>query len=536
MNSSARPTLANCLQPGTLFASSWRARRLKHAKPAGAGSGQGVSRSGSKLRALLALEAGITPAPRAAVHLLVLTLVVLAGCAVGPNYKRPAVDTPASYRFAPETATNSLGDLPWWQVFKDPILQDLIHIALTNNYNLKQAVARVEQARQQAVVARAPLFPAIGYGGAVGRGRNALINTPNPQNGATVSSAQINLNLVWEIDFWGRIRRLSEAAQAQYLATDEARRAVMATLVSDVATAYFQLLDLDQELAVQQAATNAYLGTLRIFSDRLTNGVASRLETDRAAAALADAAAVIPQLELQRAATEDQLSILLGRNPGPIRRAVTLGQQLAPEIPAGLPSTLLQRRPDVLAAEESLIAANASIGANLANFFPQIGLTTFLGKVSPELSSFTAGSANMWNVGGTLAGPIFQGGQLRAQYRAAKARFDEAKAAYQQSVLTALQEVSDALISKQKFAETRAYDEQAVTSLSSSVVIATERYLNGKSSYFEVLLAQQELYPAQRAQVQAQVGELVSVVQLYKALGGGWQMPEAHASTASSGR
>jgi len=197
---------------------------------------------------------------------------------------------------------------------------------------------------------------------------------------------------------------------------------------------------------------------------------------------------------------------------------------------------LLERRPDVLAAEQSLIAANAAIGANLANFFPQIGLTTFLGKVSPELSSLTAGSANMWNVGGALAGPVFQGGQLRAQYRAAKARFDEAKAAYQQSMLAALQEVSDALIAKQKLAETRAYDEQAVASLTSSVVIATDRYLNGKSSYFEVLQAQQELYPAQRAQVQAQVGELITVVQLYKALGGGWQAPVAPGEAEADAR
>ena len=240
---------------------------------------------------------------------------------------------------------------------------------------------------------------------------------------------------------------------------------------------------------------------------------------------MANAAAVIPQLDLQRAATENQISVLLGRNPGPVAcNSLTNQAQVVPEIPPGLPSQLLQRRPDVLATEQSLIAANASIGANLANFFPQIGLTTFMGKVSPELSAFTAGSANMWNVGGTLAGPLFQGGQLRAQYRAAKAKFDETKAAYQQNMLTAFQEVSDALISKQKFAEIRVYDEQAVVALTSSVALATERYLNGKSSYYEVLQAQQELYPAQRAQVQTQVSELVSVVQLYKALGGGWQL------------
>ena len=454
----------------------------------------------------------------------IVTLVILGGCTVGPNYRRPAVDAPDYLSLRHRREHQLSGDLPWWQVFKDPILQGLIGTALTNNYDLKQAVARVEQARQQAVVARSPLFPQIGYGGDIGRGRNALFNTPASLSGGTESSAQINLNLVWEIDFWGRIRRLSEAARAQYLATDEARRGVMITLVSDVATAYFQLLDLDQELEVQRAATNAYAGTYRIFNDRLTNGVASKLETDRAVAALANAAAIIPSLELQIATTENQLNLLLGRNPGPIaRNSLTNQPQLGPEVPAGLPSELLRRRPDVLASEQSLIAANANIGASLANFFPQIGLTTFLGKVSPELSAFTAGSGNAWNIGGTMTGPIFQGGQLRAQYRAAKAKFDEAKAAYQQSVLTAFQEVSNALISRQKLAETLVYDGQAVVALTSSVQIATERYLNGKSSYYEVLQAQQDLYPSQRAQVQTQVSELIAVVQLYKALGGGWQ-------------
>jgi outer membrane protein, multidrug efflux system len=455
---------------------------------------------------------------------VVAGLALICGCAMGPNYKRPAIDTPADYRFSETNSTNSFGDLPWWKVFKDPALQDLIHTAITNNYDLKQAVARVEQARQQVTVARSPLFPQIGYGGDIGRGKNALFNTLAPQNGTTASSGQINLNAFWEIDFWGRIRRLTEAARAQYLATDEARRGVMITLVSDVATAYFTLLDLDREVQIQRAATNAYTGSYRIFNDRLTNGVASKLETDRAAAALANAAAVIPQLELQIAQTGNQINVLLGQHPGPIRRGSLTDLNAFPaEIPAGLPSTLLQRRPDIRASEQSLIAANANIGASLANFFPQIGLTTFLGKVSPELSTVTGGSANAWNVGATLAGPLFQGGQLRAQYRAAKARFDEAKAAYEQSVITALQEVSNALIARQKLAEAGVFDEQAVAALASSVQVATERYLNGKSSYFEVLEAQQELYPTQRALVQNQVNELISVVLLYRALGGGWQ-------------
>ena len=298
----------------------------------------------------------------------------------------------------------------------------------------------------------------------------------------------------------------------------------MITLVSDVATAYFQLLQFDQQLAIQRAATNAYAGSYRIFSDRLFNGVASKLETDRAAAALANAAATIPQLEIQVATTENQLNVLLGRTPGPIaRNSLTNQPQLTPEIPAGIPSELLRRRPDVLGAEQSLIAANANIGVSVANFFPQIGLTTFLGRASPELSSFTGGAGNLWDLGGTMSGPVFQGGALRAQYRASKAKFEESKAAYQQTVLTAFQEVSNALITRQKLAEENVYDGQAAVALAESVDLATQRYLNGKSGYYEVLQAQQELYPTQQQQIQTQVGELLAVVQLYKALGGCWQ-------------
>jgi multidrug efflux system outer membrane protein len=457
---------------------------------------------------------------------LFMLAVCLAGCAVGPNYKRPAVDTPADYRFSPTQTTNSIGDLQWWEVFKDPTLEDLIRTALTNNYDIKQAVARVEQARQQVTVARSPIFPQIGYGGDVGRGKNALLNALTPQNGVTTTSAQVNINAFWEIDFWGRIRRLTEAAQAAYLATDEARRGVTITLISDVAAAYFTLLDLDQELQVQIASTNAYAGSYRIFNDRRINGVASILETDRAAAALANAAAVIPQLEIQIASTENQINVLLGRNPGPISRGSLTNQPPFPaEIPAGLPSSLLERRPDILAAEQSLVSANANIGASLADFFPQIGLTTFFGKVSPELSAFSGGSATAWNIGATAAGPLFQGGRLLAEYRASKAGFDVAKAAYQGTVLTAFQDVSNALISREKLAEEGAYYAQAADALTSSVVVATERYLNGKSGYFEVLQAQQELYPTQRALAQTQANQLIAVVLLYRALGGGWDTP-----------
>ena len=453
-----------------------------------------------------------------------VALACLAGCAIGPNYKPPAVGMPVNFRFATNQSASSFANLPWWEVFKDPTLLELINAAVTNNYDLRRAVARVEQARNLAVAARAPLFPQVGYGGSVSRGRNALFNAPAFLNGATASSALANLNAVWEIDLWGRIRRMSEAARAEYLATEEARRGVTLALVSELATAYFELLQFDEELTIQRAATNAYTASYRLFEDRLNNGAASKLETDRAAAALANAASIIPRLELSVATTENQINVLLGQNPGPVaRNALTNRAMITPDIPAGLPSELLRRRPDVLASEQLLVAANANVGASLANFFPQIGLTTFIGKVSPELSAFTAGSANMWNVGATMAGPLFQGGQLRAQYRASKARFDEARAAYEQNVLTALQEVSDALIARQKLGEARFYNEQAASALASSVDLATQRYVGGRSSYYEVLEAQQELYPTQRAQVQAQVGEWLAIIQLYKALGGGWQ-------------
>jgi outer membrane protein, multidrug efflux system len=409
-------------------------------------------------------------------------------------------------------------------VFQDPILQDLIRTALTNNYDLKQAVARVEAARYASMAARSPLYPQVNYGGDLGRGRNALYNTPFSLNGQTESSVLASLNATWEIDLWGRIRRLSQAAEAQYLATDEARRGVVITLIGDVATAYYQLLDLDQEMLIQREATNAFAGSYQIFYARLINGVASRLETERASAAFNGSASTIPQLEIQIATTENQINILLGRSPGPIARG-SLTNQVQPEmeIPVGLPSDLLRRRPDILSAEQLLIAANATIGANVGNFFPQIGLTTFLGRASPELSAFTAGANNFWNAGVTLSGPLFQGGQLYAQYNGSKASFEQAKAAYQGSVLSAFQDVSDALITRQKLTEVYLFNGRQVAALMDSVDLSTQRYLNGKSSYFEVLEAQQQLYPAQIVQVQTQTGVWYAVIQLYKSLGGGWQ-------------
>lgn len=302
---------------------------------------------------------------------------------------------------------------------------------------------------------------------------------------------------------------------------------VVVSLVADVAQAYFELLELDLELEIAKRNTLSREETLRIFTQRLEGGVASKLETASAEALVSSVAASIPELERQIVLKENQINVLLGRNPGPVSRNATLLEQVEPpEIPAGLPSALLERRPDIRQAEQNLRAANAQIGVAMANFFPQIGLTTVFGKTSPELSAFTAGTANLWAVAGTMTGPLFQGGTLVAQYRQAKAAWEEARLAYEQVVLNAFQEVSNALISRQKLATARAQQARAVKAYGDAVQVSTKRYVFGKASYYEVLLSQQNLFPAETILAQIELSRLLTVVQLYKALGGGWQETE----------
>lgn len=451
---------------------------------------------------------------------------LFSGCAVGPNYKRPAVSSPSNFRSAPsEVTTNSLADLPWWDIYRDETLKALIHIALTNNYDVRIAATRVEQARELSAQARAQFLPSINYQGSVSRGRNEFLGSPAPNNGNTGDAALAVANAAWEVDLWGRIRRLNESARAQYLATEEARRGVMLSLLSSVASSYFQLLQLDLQLQIAQRTADSFDNSLKMFNQRLQGGVASRLDTSRAAGALATTLAQVPQLEQQITMTENQINVLLGRNPGPVPRNVTMLQQYTPpEIPTGLPSMLLERRPDVRAAEQQLVAANANVGVALANFFPRIGLTSFLGKVSPELSAFTAGTANAWSAAATATGPIFQGGALRSQYRQARAAREQAELQYKQTILVAFQDVADALISLQKLAVARSQLEQAVTAYQESVTLSTQRYLAGTASYFEVLEAQQLLYPAETSLAQVEFNQLLAVVQLYQALGGGWNL------------
>jgi outer membrane protein, multidrug efflux system len=451
--------------------------------------------------------------------------LLLAGCAVGPNYQQPDVKSPDSFRGAEDAATNStnsFGDLPWWKVFHDETLQGVIRMAVTNNYDVRIALKRVEEAGAIAAQARAEFFPQLGYAGSIARAKNASSGTP-VYNGTTSDTYIAAGTASWEIDLWGRIRRLNESARAQYLASEEARRDVTISVISQAATAYFQLLALDRELQIAKDATNSFGQSLKIFSERMNGGVASKLESSSAEALMATAAAVIPDLERQIALQENQLNVLLGQPPGPFARgAGTFTNLLEAAAPAGLPSALLERRPDIRLADQNLRSANARVGVAVADFFPQISLTGLFGRVSPELSAMTGGSANAWSIAANLTGPLFQGGRLTAQYRQAKAFWEESKLEYYYAVLEALQEVSDALISRQKSAEARVQWDQAVAAYKEAVDVATSRYRMGQASYYEVLQEQQLLFPAENSLVQSELNQVLAVVQLYRALGGGW--------------
>ncbi len=470
-----------------------------------------------------------TDMKRTAFHSLVTLILVmslaLAGCMVGPNYKRPEITAPPVFRGeagAQEQA--SLADLPWWAVFKDATLQALIQESLKNNYDLRIAISRVEQARQIAAQAKSLYYPTVEYQGNISSGTNTLFGIPSTTGEDRIDSLLLVINAAWEIDFWGKFRRANEAARAQLYATEEFKRSVMLILVSDVAVAYFQLLELDLELQIAKNSTQSFEESLKIFTQRLQQGVASKLETSRAEAALASTAATIPELERQIALKENQINVLLGRNPAAVTRSAELLQEEMPvEIPVGLPSELLERRPDVRQAELDLITANAQIGVAKANFFPRIGLTALFGSASAELTAFTSGTTAI-GVAASLAGPIFTGGRLKAEYRQAVAIWEEFKLRYEFTALNAFQEVSNALITREKLNGVLKEQARAVNALQESVRIATLRYVAGKASYYEVLEAQQQLFPAENQLAQTQLNRLLVIVQLYQALGGGWSL------------
>lgn len=455
---------------------------------------------------------------------LLLVALLTTGCPVGPNYQRPEIAMPDAYRgqLGPSEAA-SLADLGWWQVFGDPILQGLIEDALQNNYDLAAAVQAVEQARSLVGVARAPLFPQVSYEGGAQRGKQFVFTGDN----RTFNTFLGTFNVAWEFDIWGRIRRSTEAAQGTLLATEQFRRGVMLSLVSQVAQAYFSLLELDLELAIAQDTVTSFRDTVELFRFRYEGGVGNKLEVDRAIGALEETVASIPDLERQIVAFENQLQVLTGRPPGPIARGAPLIEQKAPpSVPSGLPSQLLERRPDVIQAEDELITSNANVGVAIANFFPQIGLTSLYGGQSVELKDLVKTQGNIWNVAGAIAGPIFTGGQNLETYRAQVAVFEQSKAEYYQSILVALQDVSNVLTSQQKLRDIRAARERQVKALQESVRLSLLRYDQGLANYYEVLEAQQQLFPAQNALAQTQRDQLNVVVQLYLALGGGWSLSD----------
>jgi multidrug efflux system outer membrane protein len=399
----------------------------------------------------------------------------------------------------------------------------LIEEALKNNYDLRVAAARVEEARAFVGVTRSELFPQAEYEGGVGQAHSAAQFFIPVPGGQTKDLFMGRFNLAWEFDVWGRIRRSTEAALAELLASEEFRRGVVLSLVSEVAQAYFELREFDLELEIARRTTESFQKTLDLFSRRLQVGVASKLETARAEASLASTAAVIPNLERFIVAKENQINILLGRNPGPIPRgAVLTDQMLPPDTPPGLPSQLLERRPDIRQAEQTLIAANAHIGVAEADFFPRIGLTALFGGASTDIENVVKGTGNIWAALGQLSGPIMQGGRLYSNYQATVAQWEQAKLRYQQSVITALQEVSNALSNQQKLAEAQKEQARAVAAFQESVRLATLRYAGGFAGYFEVIEAQQQLFPAENTLAQTRRDQLIAVVQLYKALGGGW--------------
>jgi len=451
----------------------------------------------------------------------IAALLALSGCPVGPDYKRPMVDTPETFReqIGPAEMA-SLADMPWWEVYRDDVLRGLIKEALENNYDLVAAAARVEQARAQVGITRSEIFPQVGYEGGAQRARQFFGSTIPNQTFNTFLGA---FNVAWEIDVWGRIRRASESSLADLLGTEDFRRAVVQTLVTDVATAYFELLELDLELQIARSMTESFRETLQLFERQYLGGVGNKLETSRAAAALAQTAAQIPSLENRIVAKENQIGILLGRYPGPVRRGAPLIEQTVPaQVPPGLPSTLLERRPDVSEAEQNIVAANALVGVSVANFFPRIGLTALYGGQSTMLENVVKGPGSIWAIAAQITGPIFQGGALLESYHQQVGLRDQAKAQWAQSIITAFAEVSNALSAQQKLKLVREEEMVAVVALREAVRLATMRYVGGLASYYEVLEAQQQLFPAENNLAQTRRDELLATVFLYKALGGGW--------------
>jgi multidrug efflux system outer membrane protein len=420
-----------------------------------------------------------------------------------------------------QPAAESLGDQKWWEVFQDRQLQDLIHTALQQNYDVRIAATRILQAQAQVGITRADGLPTISAGA-----QSVDQRSPRTKSFPQFESSahQVDLSLAWELDFWGKYRRATESARANLLATQWARQAVISTLVSDVAAAYFQLRELDLELEISRRTLASRRDSLQLTQTLASGGATSMLDVRQAEQLVFTAAETIPDLERRIEQQENFLSILLGNNPGPITRGTKLTEQPhAPEIPAGLPSSLLERRPDIRQAEAQLIAANAQIGVAKAAYFPQITLTASGGYQSSALTSLFTGPAGLWNFGGSLVQPIFTGGRIRSNVKFTEARQQEAALIYQQTIQQAFRGVSDALVEYRKDREFREQQEQLTFSAQDAARLSETRYRGGATSYLEVLTNETNYFDAELGLAQAQLNELVALVRIYRNLGGGWQ-------------
>src|SRR5580700_1765867 len=455
----------------------------------------------------------------------ILASSLIGGCMVGPNYHKPVVEPPTAFRDLRESPqaeaqVASYADLPWWQVFQDPQLQDLIRTALKRNYDMQLATERIDAERAQLAITRSYLFPQVQANANFTGGKEQSFQSKSNFLALTADAA-------FQLDFFGKLRRQTEAARAQLLATEDAQRTVMLTLVSDAASDYFTLLQLDLQLKITRDTVKTQQDSVKLTSFRLDRGVATKLDVLQAQQVLDTANAQIPDLERQIGQEEDAISILIGDYPQDVQRGHPLAEQaLPPDVPPGLPSSLLERRPDIREAEQMLVAANAEIGVAKASFFPQISLTGSGGGGFGRSSTFTSlmsSQTSIWSYGAQVSQPIFTGGALRGNLHLAESQHEQALISYKQAIQHAFGDVSDALIGFQKFHEVRVRQEQTVADLTESVRLSTMRYQGGTTTYLEVLDGQRSLFDAELVLAEARGAEYQSLVQLYRALGGGWQ-------------
>ena len=481
----------------------------------------------------------MTPKLKPILVVVLVALIGLVGCTVGPNYQRPSVDVPGAYRgvapdasdtsyqqpsqsnAAPQSTAQSLGDEKWWNVFQDPTLQGLIRTALKNNYDVRIAATRVLQAQAQLGITRADQYPSLSAGGNITSIQNPKIG---PIPSYEVTQGALTASAGWNPDFWGKYRRATESARATLLANEWAQKAVISTLVASVAADYFTLRQLDLQLEITRRTYADRTQSLQMTQQLEQAGINNLLDVRQSEQLVYTAATEIPDLERQVAQEENAISILLGQNPGDVPRGLKLTEQAhAPEVPAGLPSALLERRPDIREAEQSLVAANAQIGVAKAAYFPQISLTGTAGYESPSLVDLFTGPAGLWQLAGSFTQPIFEGGRLKNGVRLSQAQEQQTLLAYQQTIQGAFRDVSNALIAYRKDREFRIQQEHLLFAAQDAAQLSNQRFNAGTTDYLEVLTNETNAFSAELGVAQAQGNELIALVQLYQALGGGWQ-------------